>query len=57
MAVEGDINSKNPKTLSLRKLMDEEIEKGNLYWVPGHMGILGNETQTKQQKLPWKTTY
>jgi hypothetical protein len=29
MAVEGDINSKNPKTLSLRKLMDEKSSYGN----------------------------
>jgi hypothetical protein len=36
MAVEGDINSKNPKTLSLRKLLDEEREKFTLLWVPGH---------------------
>jgi hypothetical protein len=27
MAVEGDLNSKNPKTLSLRKLLDEKREK------------------------------
>jgi archaellum biogenesis ATPase FlaH len=27
MAIEGDINSKNPKTLSLRKLLNEEREK------------------------------
>jgi hypothetical protein len=30
MAVEGDINSKNPKTLSLRKQLDEEKEKVTL---------------------------
>jgi hypothetical protein len=33
MAVKGDINSKNPKTLSLRKLLDEEREKVTLFWV------------------------
>jgi ribonuclease HI len=43
MAVEGDINSKNPKTLSLRKLLDEEREKVTRLWVPGHIGIPGNE--------------
>jgi hypothetical protein len=43
MAVEGDINLKNPKTLPLRKLLDEEIEKVTHLWRPGHMGIPGNE--------------
>jgi hypothetical protein len=42
MAVEGDINSKNPKTPSLRKLLDEDREKVTLLWVAGHMGIPGN---------------
>jgi hypothetical protein len=37
--VKGDINSKNLKTLSLRKLLDEEREKVTLLWVPGHMAI------------------
>jgi hypothetical protein len=41
MAIEGDINSNNPKTLSLRKLLDEEREKVTLLWVPGHMGRYG----------------
>jgi hypothetical protein len=44
MAVEGDINSKNPKTLSLRKLLDEEIEKVT------HMGIPGNEIVDEEAK-------
>jgi ribonuclease HI len=43
MVVEGDINLKNPKTLPLRKLLDEEIEKVTPLWSPGHMGIPGNE--------------
>jgi hypothetical protein len=33
MAVKGDINSKNPKILSLRKLLEEEEEKVTLFWV------------------------
>jgi ribonuclease HI len=43
MAIEGDIKSKNPKILSLRKLLDEEREKVTLLWMPGHIGIPGNE--------------
>jgi hypothetical protein len=46
----GDINSKNPKTLSLRKLLDEEREKVTLLWVPGHMGIPGNETSVHEPR-------
>jgi ribonuclease HI len=43
MEIEGEIYSKNPKTLSLRKLLDEEIKKVTLLWAPSHMGIPGNE--------------
>jgi ribonuclease HI len=50
MAVEGDINSKNPKTLSLRKQLDEEREKVTLLWVPGHMGIPDNEIADEKAK-------
>jgi hypothetical protein len=39
MAVVGDINSKNPKTMSLRKLLDEEREKVTLLWVPERIGV------------------
>jgi hypothetical protein len=50
MAVDGNINSKNPKTLSLRKLLDEETEKVTLLWVPGHMGIPGNGIADEEAK-------
>jgi hypothetical protein len=51
MAVEGDINSINPNTLSLRKLLDEEREKVTILWVPGHMEIPGNEiVEAKKQR-------
>jgi archaellum biogenesis ATPase FlaH len=32
MTIEGDFNSKSPKTLSLIKLLDEEKEKVTLQW-------------------------
>jgi hypothetical protein len=57
MAIEGVINSKNPKTLSLRKLLDEEREKVTLHYVPGHMGIPGNVIARKKQKVPQKNTH
>jgi ribonuclease HI len=47
MAEEGDNNTKNPKTLALRKLLDEQIEKVTLLWMPGQMGIPGNEIADK----------
>jgi hypothetical protein len=56
MAVDGDINSKNPKTLSPRELLDEEREKVTLFCKPGHMIIPVLKSQTKKQKLPWKMT-
>jgi ribonuclease HI len=50
MAVEGDINSKNPKALSLRKLLNEVREKVTLLWLPGHMGIPVNEIAEEEAK-------
>jgi hypothetical protein len=54
IAIEGDIKSKNPKTLSLRKLLDEEREKITLLWVPGRMGIPGNEIADEEAKATLK---
>jgi ribonuclease HI len=54
MAVEGNINSKNPKTQSLRKLLDKEIEKVTILWVPGHMGIPGYEIADEEAKTALK---
>jgi hypothetical protein len=36
----------------------EEREKVTLLWLPGHMGIPADmKSQTKKQKLPWKTSH
>jgi hypothetical protein len=43
-------NSKNPKTLSLKKQLDEEREKVILLWVPGHMAIPRNEIADEEAK-------
>jgi hypothetical protein len=52
MAIQGDINSKNPKTLSLTKLLEEEREKVTLLWVSGHMGIPGNYRRRRSKSCP-----
>jgi ribonuclease HI len=44
------LTQKNPKTLSLRKLLDEEREKVSFPWVPGHMRIPVNEIVDKEAK-------
>jgi ribonuclease HI len=41
---------KNPKTLSLRKLLDEKREKVTFLWGPGHMGIPRNEIEDEKAK-------
>jgi hypothetical protein len=50
MAVEGNLNSKNPKTRTLRKLLYEEGEKIPLLWVPGHMRLPRNEVLDENAK-------
>jgi hypothetical protein len=50
MAVEGEINSKNSKTLSLRKLLDEVT----FLWGLGHIGIPGNEIEDEEAKADLK---
>jgi hypothetical protein len=43
MAVSNRKRTKNPKTLSIRKLMDQQGGKITLLWVQGHVGVTGNE--------------
>jgi ribonuclease HI len=50
MAIEGEIYAKNPKTISLRKLLDEESRKVTRLWVSGHMRIPGNEIADEEAK-------
>jgi ribonuclease HI len=51
MAVEGVFHSKNPKTLSLRKLLEDKSEKVTFLWVPGSMRKPGNEIADKEAKI------
>jgi ribonuclease HI len=41
--LEGNGDTKNPKTRKLRQLLDEEGEKVSLVWVPGHKDITWNK--------------
>jgi hypothetical protein len=36
--------------MSLRKLLDEEREKVNLFWVPSHMGLPRNKIEDEEAK-------
>jgi hypothetical protein len=54
-AVNGNINSKNPKTLSLRKLLNEE-RKSPFSGCQAIWEYQEIESQMKKQKLPWKTS-
>jgi hypothetical protein len=43
MAAESRTRKKNPKTQTIRKMLDQEGPRITLLWVPSHKGILGNE--------------
>jgi hypothetical protein len=57
MAVESDINSKYPKTVSLRKLLDKEKEKVTFLWCQAIWEYQEMKSQTEKQKLPLMTTH
>jgi ribonuclease HI len=43
MATENRTPTKNPKTRTMRKMLDNEGPRITLLWVPSHVGILGIE--------------
>jgi ribonuclease HI len=49
-AIRGSNHTKNPKTIKLREMMDRLKKHITLLWVPGHMGIPGNEKADDEAK-------
>jgi ribonuclease HI len=43
MAAEIRTSTKNPKTQTIRKILDQEGPRITLLWVPSHVRIPGNE--------------
>jgi ribonuclease HI len=50
MAAENRIATKNPKTQTIRKMLDHEGPRITLLWVPSHVGIQGNEEAAQAAK-------
>jgi ribonuclease HI len=49
-AINGNNHTKNPKTIKLREMIDRNKKQITLVWVPGHIGIPGNEQADDEAK-------
>jgi ribonuclease HI len=50
MAAENHTPTENPKIQTIRKMLDHEIPRITLLWVPSHKGIPGNEKADQAAK-------
>jgi ribonuclease HI len=57
MAAESRTPTKNPKTQTIRKMLDQEGPKITLQWVPSHKGIPGNEKAAKDEEISTTKRY
>jgi ribonuclease HI len=49
-AIKRNNHTKNPKTIKLREMMDRLKKQITFLWIPGHMGIPGNEQADEKTK-------
>jgi ribonuclease HI len=50
MTAESRTPTKNPKTQTIRKMLDQEGPRITLLWIPSHKGIPGNEKADQAAK-------
>jgi hypothetical protein len=57
MAAESHTPTKNPKTLTIRKMLDNDGPRITLLWVPSHKKYKGTKKPTRQQKKRCTRTF
>jgi hypothetical protein len=55
MAAESRTSTKNPKTKTIRKMLEQERPRITLLWAPSHKGIPGNQRYPPDDQKKWLT--